>query len=163
MNIPATRLRYLKSGTRADQGQLVVTNRKVRFSAFERGGEIALSKVLNVVHFSVHYLSLEATSNSLSGDYTVQDAEWAATVIDTTLKIDRRVLLPGSSTGVRTPIPQQVKAEVWQRDHGRCVQCQTTDYLEFDHIIPRSKGGANSVGNVQLLCRRCNQIKSDRI
>ena len=83
-NIPATRLRYLKSGTRADQGQLVVTNRKVRFSAFERGGEIALSKVLSVVHFSVHYLSLEATSNSLSGDYTVQDAEWAATVVDTT-------------------------------------------------------------------------------
>ena len=49
----------------------------MRFSAFERGGEIALSKVLNVVHFSVHYLSLEATSNSLSGDYTVQSVNAA--------------------------------------------------------------------------------------
>ena len=114
VNVPATRLRYLKSGTRQIQGQLVVTNRKLRFSALERGGEIALSKVLNVVHSNLYYLSLEATSNSLCGDYIVGDAEWAAAVIDTTLRIDRRTLLPGAER--RSPIPQHVEAEVWQRD-----------------------------------------------
>ena len=36
--------------------------------------------------------SLEATSNSLS-DCVVEDAEQAAAVIDTTLRIDRRVIL----------------------------------------------------------------------
>jgi HNH endonuclease len=135
----------------------------VRFSALQRGGETPLSKVLSVIYFGGQSLSLEATSNSLSGTYTVQDAEWVATVIETALQIDRRMLLPGSNRAVRTVIPQHVRTEVWQRDHGRCVQCQATDYLEFDHIIPRSKGGADSVGNVQLLCRRCNLVKSDRI
>jgi hypothetical protein len=107
-------------------------------------------------------LSLKATSGSISGDYIVQDAEWAAAVIiNTTLRIDRRTLLPTSSR--RTPIPQHVRNEVWQRDHGRCVQCHANDYLEFDHIIPKSKGGADTVGNIQLLCRRCNLQKSDRI
>jgi len=33
-------------------------------------------------------------------------------------------------------------------------------YISF---IPHSKGGANSVANVQLLCRSCNLKKSDRI
>ena len=99
LNVPATRLRYLKSGTQQIQGQLVVTNRKVRFSAFQRGGEMTLSKLLSVVPFDVHYLSLKATSGSLSGDYRLADAEWAAAVIDTTLRIDRRMLLPGSNAG----------------------------------------------------------------
>jgi 5-methylcytosine-specific restriction endonuclease McrA len=35
--------------------------------------------------------------------------------------------------------------------------------LEFDHIIPHAKGGANTEGNVRLLCRRCNNEKGDRI
>src|SRR4051794_12971702 len=57
-----------------------------------------------------------------------------ATVIETALQIDRRMLLPGSNRGVRTVIPQHVRAEVWQRNRGGCVQCQAIDYLEFDHI-----------------------------
>jgi len=145
LNVPAGRVRYLKSGVQTVPGQLVVTNRKVRFSALQRGGETPLSKVLSVIYFGGQSLSLEATSNSLSGTYTVQDADWAATVIETALQMDRRMLLPGSGRAVRTVIPQHVRAAVWQRDHGSCVQYQATDYLEFDHIIPRSKGGADSV------------------
>ena len=35
--------------------------------------------------------------------------------------------------------------------------------LEYDHIIPYSKGGANTVKNLRLLCRTCNRLKGDRI
>ena len=37
------------------------------------------------------------------------------------------------------------------------------EYLEFDHIIPISLGGATSEDNLQILCRACNQKKSNRI
>jgi hypothetical protein len=161
LNVPTIRMRYLKSGVRQTPGQLVVTNRKVRFVAYQHGAEIPLSKVHSVIDFSAQDLSLKATSAALSGYYRLTDAEWAAAVIDTVLRIDRRTLLPGTER--RSPVPRHVRNEVWQRDHGRCVQCEAQDYLEFDHIIPRSRGGADTVGNIQLLCRRCNQKKSNRI
>jgi hypothetical protein len=33
--------------------------------------------------------------------------------------------------------------------------------MTFDHIQPRSKGGATSFENVCLACRTCNEYKSD--
>ena len=60
-------------------------------------------------------------------------------------------------------ISQQVKDQVWRRDQGRCVECGNDELLEFDHIIPHSKGGANTYRNIQLLCEGCNRKKSDRI
>ncbi|WP_086003387.1 HNH endonuclease [Pedobacter agri] len=64
---------------------------------------------------------------------------------------------------VREPIPQAVKDMVWNRDGGRCVICASKEKLEFDHIIPFSKGGSNTYRNIQLLCEGCNRTKSARI
>lgn len=63
----------------------------------------------------------------------------------------------------REAIPRLVQREVWQRDGGRCVECGTRERLCFDHIIPFSKGGGNSVRNLQLLCEGCNLSKNNRI
>lgn len=60
-------------------------------------------------------------------------------------------------------ISQDVKDRVWNRDGGKCVQCGSNENLEFDHIIPFSKGGANTYRNIQLLCQPCNRSKSDSI
>jgi len=60
-------------------------------------------------------------------------------------------------------IPERVRALVWRRDRSRCVVCQETTDLEFDHIIPRSLGGASTVKNVQVLCRRCNERKRAQV
>jgi 5-methylcytosine-specific restriction endonuclease McrA len=56
-------------------------------------------------------------------------------------------------------IPQDVKIAVAARDGGRCRQCGSTTDLHFDHVIPWSKGGANTVTNIQLLCGPCNRRK----
>jgi hypothetical protein len=63
----------------------------------------------------------------------------------------------------RTTIPKNVKMEVWQRDNGKCVQCGSNENLEYDHIIPFSRGGANTTRNLQLLCESCNRSKGAKI
>ena len=60
-------------------------------------------------------------------------------------------------------ISQDVKDSVWRRDKGICTQCGSNRNLEFDHIIPHSKGGANTYRNIQLLCQDCNRTKSDKL
>ena len=61
-------------------------------------------------------------------------------------------------------IPSRIKLEVWKRDNGMCVQCQATDELHFDHILPFSKGGTSiKADNVQLLCARHNLEKRAKI
>ena len=60
-------------------------------------------------------------------------------------------------------ISQSVKDKVWNRDGGRCIECGSNEDLEFDHIIPHSKGGANTYRNIQLLCEPCNRSKSAKL
>ena len=60
-------------------------------------------------------------------------------------------------------ITQEVKDKVWNRDGGKCVECGSNENLEFDHIIPHSKGGANTYRNIQLLCEPFNRSKSAKI
>lgn len=55
------------------------------------------------------------------------------------------------------------KDSVWRRDQGKCVSCGSQEKLEFDRIIPFSKGGSNTYRNVQLLCESCNRLKSNKI
>ena len=63
----------------------------------------------------------------------------------------------------REPIPQDVQIFVWKRDEGKCVKCGSNENLEYDHIIPVSKGGNNTARNIQLLCQTCNRSKSNKI
>jgi hypothetical protein len=60
----------------------------------------------------------------------------------------------------REAIPERVRHEVWRRDQGRCVDCGSRERLEFDHIIPVSKGGSNTARNIELRCEACNRRKS---
>ena len=63
----------------------------------------------------------------------------------------------------REPISEKVKMAVWRRDGGKCVKCGGREKLEFDHIIPLSKEGSNTVRNIELLCEKCNRTKGDKI
>lgn len=89
-------------------------------------------------------------------------------VIEGLLERERRKVdyLRGSGNGVASPrvrIPESVRSEVWRRDEGRCVRCGSRRRLEFDHIVPLSRGGSNTVRNIELLCETCNGLKGDSI
>ena len=63
----------------------------------------------------------------------------------------------------REQIPEDVRIYVWRRDNGKCVACGSNRNIEFDHIIPISKGGGNTERNIQILCSDCNKKKSNNI
>lgn len=63
----------------------------------------------------------------------------------------------------REHIPHDVRIYVWRRDEGKCVQCNSREKLEYDHIIPVSKGGSNTARNIRLLCETCNRRKGQTI
>jgi 5-methylcytosine-specific restriction endonuclease McrA len=64
-------------------------------------------------------------------------------------------------------LPKAVKKAVWERDEGRCQWCGAEDTPEnpihYDHIYPWSLGGENTVENLELLCRKHNLEKGDRV
>ncbi|CAA9339121.1 MAG: hypothetical protein AVDCRST_MAG93-6542 [uncultured Chloroflexia bacterium] len=59
----------------------------------------------------------------------------------------------------RKAIPTPVKAAVRQRDGDSCRKCGSKDNLQFDHVKPVSRGGRNTVKNLQLLCGPHNREK----
>jgi len=61
---------------------------------------------------------------------------------------------------------RDIKHILYGIQHGYCNGCkyhhQFKD-LEIDHKVPRSKGGPDDDGNLQLLCGNCNRRKGDRL
>jgi hypothetical protein len=63
----------------------------------------------------------------------------------------------------RDRISEEVRIAVWRRDQGKCARCGNRENLEYDHIVPVSKGGSNTARNIELLCQDCNRAKGNRI
>jgi 5-methylcytosine-specific restriction endonuclease McrA len=63
--------------------------------------------------------------------------------------------------------------KLMKKHKGKCVECgckvakQTGDYQDhgatIDHIVPLAKGGWHTWNNVQLMCHRCNSVKSSKV
>ena len=58
-------------------------------------------------------------------------------------------------------IPPVVRRKVWIRNKGQCAACGSRKDLQYDYIVAISGGGNNTLDNLQLLCKTCNQQKSD--
>ena len=57
------------------------------------------------------------------------------------------------------------RTRLYGEQGGNCNGCGThfeSQHLEIDHIIARSVGGTDHIGNLQLLCGHCNRIKGNR-
>lgn len=59
-------------------------------------------------------------------------------------------------------IPTNLRRMVIERDGPRCVYCGEDlvgQEIHLDHVIPEARGGATSLANLQVTCRKCNLAK----
>ena len=159
---------YHKVNTRSTSlvpGRFVATSKKLRFLSVSGGTEIGWNSVMRV-ELQSGGIYLELSRKTGNGFYSVPDPLLVEATLDTLTRMAKRQLVGLNADANSRHIPQDVRNAVWQRDQGRCIECGVGGpgaYLEFDHIIPYSKGGASTTGNVQLLCRNCNLKKGDRL
>ena len=62
-------------------------------------------------------------------------------------------------------IPRHIMLRVVRRDNNQCQVCGKIlrdNEIEFDHIIPISKGGTSEEDNIRVTCLDCNRNKSSR-
>lgn len=62
-------------------------------------------------------------------------------------------------------ISQNLRSQIEAIDRKCCCYCLTTEAnsgmpMTIDHIQPTSKGGLNTIENLCLACRTCNEYKS---
>lgn len=74
-----------------------------------------------------------------------------------------------SVAGQRSLMTSRLRRMIKDRDGHTCQICGISVYhephllLEVDHIIPVSKGGTTTPGNLQALCWRCNRSKGNKV
>jgi 5-methylcytosine-specific restriction endonuclease McrA len=62
-------------------------------------------------------------------------------------------------------IARLTRKNIYDRDEHRCQYCGKwfqADELNIDHVIPRSRGGKNTWGNLVCSCIKCNRKKDNR-
>ncbi|UIW13337.1 HNH endonuclease [Mycobacterium phage Marge] len=74
-------------------------------------------------------------------------------------KRKRRALIAGRETFT---ITQRDWLRLVRRHNHRCFYCEAPGPMSMDHVVPISRGGRHSIGNIVPACISCNSSKRDR-
>lgn len=55
----------------------------------------------------------------------------------------------------------KLRSFITKKHNNCCVYCESTEKLEVEHIISKSKGRTNSTRDLTLSCRKCNELKDN--
>ncbi|GGK62017.1 TerD family protein [Nocardia camponoti] len=161
LDVAAVHVRMLARGPKHTEGRMIASSKKLRYVGEGAGLEFPWARIVSI-HAEPGVVVISATSARGGATFGVPDPDYVAAALEGALRVAKRLVLTPGQLDSRS-ISQDVKAQVWQRDGGRCVECGDGHYLEFDHVIPLSRGGATSAANLQILCRACNRAKGARI
>jgi len=84
-------------------------------------------------------------------------SERAAYDIPLVIRLNSYVRIPRRAAAGRIS-----RRAVFARDSHRCQYCGSERHLTVDHVVPRSKGGADTWDNLVTSCAPCNRKKGDR-
>jgi hypothetical protein len=124
-----------------------------------------------VLFFPIYYSMLEiAQDNPHSFKDIISKTNYKKLVLDYPDKENINLLNTMENTKIDMDESKFVRAgirwQVFDRDDFKCVACGKSAHdgaiLHIDHIIPKSKGGSNTMDNYQTLCHLCNIGKSNR-
>jgi hypothetical protein len=146
-------------------GTLALTNKHLYFASSNKNFRVRFDRIVTITPFEDGIGVQKDGVSSKPMTFKNVDGWFYYNFIKNADKIvAKTVEKNANSSETRTrKISQSVKDKVWNRDEGKCVECGSKEKLEFDHIIPFSKGGANTYRNIQLLCEKCNREKSNNI
>ena len=81
-------------------------------------------------------------------------------------RFDTRAMKDPETSGVQyqqgTLFGYEVREYLLEKWGRQCTYCNAKDVqLQIEHLVPRSRGGTDRVGNLTLACNRCNQKKGN--
>jgi len=98
-------------------------------------------------------------SNNLDGG-TIVTSDWPGWE---SLIGPRPKPLTRKATVYQRQLPLSLRMAVITRDGFACQRCAQREQLSVDHIVPRSRGGMDTLDNLQTLCRSCNSKKGQKV
>lgn len=156
-------------------GSVLVLNRfymAVHVVSVRRGLVLLYRDLAEVIHvdggqfFNYDFESWLELSEFISADDenpVNRDSEWVRSV-NFSIQVPRIVRLNFYDRVPKLTLRFN-RRNLFARDGNRCQYCDRVfalNQLSFDHVIPRSRGGATTWENVVCCCKKCNARKGDR-
>ena len=151
---------YIKTDKKKTKtkGKLIITSDRILFLGKDKSFKFPYKSIFNILLDAEEiYIDKQGQGR---GKYEVKDSMIVFEILLYLIKKANFLITQRNEMEMSRHIPHDVKVEVYHRDGGKCVMCGDNRYLEFDHIIPVSKGGSSPPRNLQILCGKCNREKS---
>ena len=158
--------RQLKTGPTQEtiEGRALITDSRLLIIGEPKSIEVPYRSVV-ACFVNDEFVELRCANRGAgSGTYRfIESPILNGSILECAIKRSNQTVVDKTVEPRSRSIPRDVRQRVWQKYGGRCAECDSDQYLEFDHIVPFVRGGSNSDQNIQLLCRRCNLKKLDAI